>query len=123
VSKKRGLGKGLDALIPSAGASTGAEGIRRVPLDDLRPNPRQPRRQVPQADLEELAASIREHGILQPLVASPAPGGDGYQLIAGERRLQAARLAGLDSVPVVVAWRTSARGWSWRWSRTCSATT
>lgn len=102
MSRKPGLGKGLEALIPAGASSSGAEGIRRLALDELRPNPRQPRRQVPQSDLEELAASIREHGILQPLVVSPAPGGDGYLLIAGERRLEAARLAGLETVPVVV---------------------
>jgi ParB family chromosome partitioning protein len=71
-------------------------------VTDLRPNPRQPRRDIPRGELDELTASIREHGVLQPLVVSPAPDGHGYLLIAGERRLQAARLAGLTTVPVVV---------------------
>ncbi len=101
MTRKRGLGKGLDALIPGDASASG-EGIRRVSLDQIAPNPRQPRRAFPETALEELAASIREHGILQPLVVTPDPAGDGYLLIAGERRLQAARRAGLDSVPVIV---------------------
>lgn len=101
MSRKRGLGKGLDALIPGDASSPGG-GVRRASLDQIRPNPRQPRTAFPESALDELAASIREHGILQPLVVSPDPGGDGYLLIAGERRLQAARRVGLDSVPVIV---------------------
>jgi len=103
MSRKRGLGRGLEALIPAGEESlAGSDATRRLPLDDLRPNPRQPRRDIPRSELEELAASIREHGILQPLVVTPASDGDGYLLIAGERRLEAARMIGLETVPVVV---------------------
>jgi len=103
MSRKRGLGRGLEALIPVGEESLESQGdSRRLPIADLRPNPRQPRRDLPRSELEELAASIREHGILQPLVVTPASDGKGYLLIAGERRLEAARLIGLETVPVVV---------------------
>jgi len=103
MSRKRGLGRGLEALIPAGEESlAGSDATRRLPLDDLRPNPRQPRRDIPRSELEELAASIREHGVLQPLVVTPASDGDGYLLIAGGRRLEAARMVGLETVPVVV---------------------
>jgi ParB family chromosome partitioning protein len=102
MTRKSGLGRGLDALIPGGETTPGEGGAREVPVADVRPNPRQPRREMRHSELEELTASIREHGVLQPLVVSPAPDGRGYLLIAGERRLQAARLAGLKSVPVVV---------------------
>lgn len=102
MSRKAGLGRGLDALIPATGAAAGEGGARLVAVRDIRPNPRQPRREIARGDLDELVASIRQHGVLQPLVVTPAPDGDGYVLIAGERRLQAARLADLDAVPVVV---------------------
>ena len=101
MTRKSGLGRGLDALIPGAEAAGEAAG-REVAVSDIRPNPRQPRREIPRGELEELTTSIREHGVLQPLVVTPAPDGRGYLLIAGERRLQAARLAGLQAVPVVV---------------------
>jgi len=102
VSRKAGLGRGLDALIPATEAGAGEGGARLVAIGDIRPNPRQPRREIARGDLDALVASIRQHGVLQPLVVTPASDGDGYVLIAGERRLQAARLADLDSVPVVV---------------------
>lgn len=101
MTRKSGLGRGLDALIPG-GEGAGEAGIRHIALRELRPNPRQPRREIPRHELEELTESIRTHGVLQPLVVTPAPDGQGYLLIAGERRLQAARLAGLSAVPVVV---------------------
>ncbi len=96
---KGGLGRGLGALIPGGSAGGG-----EVEVDRIVPNPRQPRQQVDSAELRELADSIREHGLLQPLVVSRLAG-DGperFELIAGERRLAAARLAGLSRVPVVV---------------------
>ena len=100
LSKNR-LGKGLDALIPFTLEGTVAPaGVAEVELTSISPNPRQPRSEVRDQDLVELAASIEEHGIIQPLVVTGVPGG--YQLIAGERRLRAARLAGLSVVPVVV---------------------
>lgn len=111
MARKGGLGKGLDALIPGGSTPMGStqpaegepgSGIVEVPVEDIRPNPRQPRTQMDETELQGLAESIREHGILQPLVISRDPDRDGYLLIAGERRLRAARLAGLDTVPVLV---------------------
>ena len=95
MSKERGLGRGLGALIPR-----GTGGLTEVDLDRVIPNPRQPRTSIKQAELEELAESIREHGILQPLLV--AKSGADYMLVAGERRWRAARLAGLRTVPVLV---------------------
>jgi ParB family chromosome partitioning protein len=97
---KHGLGKGLGALIPTTSPSAEASGVRMVPVDRITPNPRQPRHSIDPAGLEELAASIREHGLIQPLIVTAA--GDRYQIIAGERRWAAARLAGLAEVPVLV---------------------
>ncbi len=99
MAKRSGLGKGLDALIPGGGTPAGNQ-VQQVEIDRIIPNPRQPREHFDPEKLAELAASIREHGIIQPLVVSP-DGSGGYILIAGERRLQAARQAGLRKVPVV----------------------
>lgn len=99
MTPRSGLGKGLDALIPASSSS--GEGVLQVSVDLVRRNPRQPRTHFDPQQMEELAASIREHGILQPLVVSPESDGT-YTLIAGERRLEAARLAGLRTVPVIV---------------------
>ncbi len=97
--RRSGLGRGLEALIPAA---EGAEEptLLDLPLDDIHPNPRQPRRTFDDADLETLAASIRDVGVLQPIVVREAE--SGYELIAGERRLRASRLAGLHSIAAVV---------------------
>jgi ParB family chromosome partitioning protein len=97
-SRRGGLGRGLGALIPGA-VEAPAAGAALVPLESIRPNPQQPRRHFDEAELEALADSIREHGVLQPLVVTRE--GAGHVLIAGERRLRAARLAGLAEVPVV----------------------
>ncbi|MCK4314769.1 MAG: ParB/RepB/Spo0J family partition protein [Anaerolineae bacterium] len=100
---KSGLGRGLEALIPPAEedvAAVAREGVIEAPLASITCNPHQPRVQIRDQDLVELAASIEEHGIIQPLIVTRAV--DGYQLIAGERRWRAARLAGLATVPVVV---------------------
>ncbi len=101
-SRKSGLGRGLEALIPTAETDVAAavQGVIEVPLASITPNPRQPRSPIRDQDLVELAASIEEHGIIQPLVVTSVL--DGYQLIAGERRWRAARLAGLSTVPVLV---------------------
>ena len=98
---RSGLGKGLDALIPGGSGAVSGAGASQVPIDSIAHNPRQPRQSFKESELQELAASIREHGIIQPLVVAPAMGGT-YTLIAGERRLQAARRAGLNRVPVVI---------------------
>jgi ParB family chromosome partitioning protein len=96
VSQARGgLGRGLDALIPR-----GAGGLQEIELDRISPNPEQPRQRIDSAALDELASSIRQHGLLQPLVVTRA--GMGYTIVAGERRWRAARAAGLDTVPVIV---------------------
>lgn len=100
-SRKIGLGKGLESLIPAADEEgAAAQGVLEVPLNSISPNPHQPRLPIRDQDLLELAASIEEHGIIQPLVVTEAV--DGYQLIAGERRWRAARVAGLSAVPVLV---------------------
>ena len=103
MPKHSGLGKGLDALIPggSSASSSGEGGVAQISIDQIQRNPRQPRQTFREDELEDLAASIREHGIIQPLIVAPARGGM-YTLIAGERRLQSARKAGLKNVPVVV---------------------
>jgi ParB family chromosome partitioning protein len=99
---RSGLGKGLDALIPSGQKTIGGEGgATQVPIDSIQRNPRQPREKFDLEELENLAVSIREHGVIQPLVVSPGKN-EIYTLIAGERRLQAARKAGLKTVPVVI---------------------
>ncbi|MBV6400218.1 MAG: Chromosome-partitioning protein ParB [Anaerolineales bacterium] len=103
MAKRTGLGKGLDALIPGGKVAAGGEagGVTQVSIDSIQRNPRQPREKFDTAELENLAASIREHGVIQPLIVSPGRGGM-YTLIAGERRLQASRKAGLKTVPVVI---------------------
>src|SRR5215207_8613889 len=99
MNKRRGgLGSGLDALLPSVMPSGGA---REVAISTIRQNPRQPRTHFDDSALEELAASIREHGIIQPLIVSER-GADRYELVAGERRWRAAQRAGLERVPVIV---------------------
>lgn len=98
MSKKTGLGRGLSALIPE---SSPENGLRTVPVSHISPNPHQPRTHMDEGKLAELADSIREHGLIQPLIVHDA--GDGqYTLIAGERRWRAAQKAGLTELPVVV---------------------
>ncbi len=103
MPKRTGLGKGLDALIPSGQSvpSGDGSGIAQISVDLIQRNPRQPREKFDIEELENLAASIREHGVIQPLIVSPGKNGI-YVLIAGERRLQASRKAGLQTVPVVI---------------------
>jgi ParB family transcriptional regulator, chromosome partitioning protein len=100
---RSGLGKGLDALIPTGKTVSSGEGsgVTQVAIDLIQRNPRQPREKFDIEELENLAASIREHGVIQPLIVSPGKNGI-YILIAGERRLQASRKAGLRTVPVVI---------------------
>ena len=101
ATKQRGLGRGLGALIDDFSASPAQETITKLPLQKVEPNPNQPRRSFDEEELQALADSIAEHGILQPLAVRALDGGF-YQIIAGERRWRAARMAGLDEVPVVI---------------------
>lgn len=100
-TKQRGLGRGLGALIDDFSAPETQQEVTRLPLQKVEPNPNQPRRRFDEEELQALADSIAEHGILQPLAVRAIEGGF-YQIIAGERRWRAARLAGLKEVPVVV---------------------
>lgn len=102
MARKSGLGRGLDALIPGGQAAQPETGALHIHVDDIEANPQQPRSQLAEADLQELAASIREHGVLQPVIVSPGDQPGKYTLIAGERRLRASRLAGLSYVPAVI---------------------
>ena len=96
--RAQGLGRGLAALIPQRSASEA--GAIEIPLAGIRPNPNQPRRHFDSAELATLAASIREHGVLQPILVTETI--DGYQIVAGERRVRAAADAGLDRIPAIV---------------------
>jgi ParB family chromosome partitioning protein len=100
--RKTGLGRGLDALIPGDETPAHVDGVTSVSVQCIQPNPRQPRSTFKPEELEDLANSIKEHGILQPLIVSSAPVDGTYILIAGERRLKAAIQAGLDTVPVII---------------------
>lgn len=107
---RRGLGRGLSALLGEADAAEQAEaavgeasGAKEVPIELVRANPEQPRRTFVREEIDALAASIREKGILQPILTRPMPGAPGeYQIVAGERRWRAAQVAGLRTVPVLV---------------------
>jgi ParB family chromosome partitioning protein len=102
MKKPAPLGRGLSALLGDA-PPTSSTGPRVLPVGSLEPGPFQPRTAMDEEALEELAASIREHGLLQPILARPAPGNSGrYQIIGGERRWRAAQRAGLHEVPVLV---------------------
>ncbi len=101
MSRLSGLGKGLDALLPaSEEGSHGESGLLICPVDQISPNPFQPRKDITSVPLVQLAESIRHNGIIQPLVVRKK-GGGGYEIIAGERRWRAAQLAGLTEVPVI----------------------
>ena len=99
AERKRGMGKGLAAILPESGA--GAPDLRELSVSEIEPNPDQPRTKFDAAALEALAGSIASAGLLQPLIVRPLDGGR-YELVAGERRWRAAQQAGLDRVPAVV---------------------
>lgn len=105
-SGRKPLGRGLAALIPddlvAEDSAPRQEGVRKVPIAEIHPNPEQPRREFDSKALSQLSSSIEAHGVLSPLVVRAEGGGNGYILIAGERRLRAAGMAGLKEVPVVV---------------------
>lgn len=100
MSRRRGLGSGLDALIPAA-TTPSVDAVRLIPVDAIRGNRSQPRTHFDDQALDELAASIHEHGIIQPVIVSEDAAG-GYELVAGERRWRAAQRAGLREVPALV---------------------
>jgi ParB family chromosome partitioning protein len=100
MAKRSGLGKGLNALFIDNNTDEGA--ITSLKIGVVEPNKNQPRADFEEAALEELAESIREHGVLQPIVVRPFREDGGYQIVAGERRWRAARIAGLTEIPVVI---------------------
>ncbi|HVC13295.1 MAG TPA: ParB/RepB/Spo0J family partition protein [Acidimicrobiales bacterium] len=105
MARRSGLGKGLGALIPTEVSGSQGSALREVPVSSVRPNALQPRTYFDEEAMSALAASIRELGVLQPVLVRPvggAGGGEEYELIAGERRWRAARRAGLQTIPVLV---------------------
>jgi ParB family chromosome partitioning protein len=114
--EKKGLGRGLSALLADVAPETasnvvamapepdaGAKGERRIPIEQIHPNPNQPRRAFGEKELQDLANSIREKGVIQPLILRPLPGSrDEYQIVAGERRWRAAQAANLHTLPAIV---------------------
>ena len=102
MASQKGLGKGLGALLGDFDEGSQEEnGLKKLPLHKIEPNPDQPRRDFDPDELEELAESIRTHGVIQPLTVREMPNGY-YQIIAGERRWRASRLAGLEEIPAVI---------------------
>jgi ParB family chromosome partitioning protein len=104
---QRGMGRGLSAILSVSGSPADADDLRRLPVDLVVPNPRQPRRDFDEAALEALAGSLRDRGVLQPVLVRPLPGGN-YELVAGERRWRAAQIAGLETIPAIVRDRDDA---------------
>ena len=106
MARKPGLGQGLGALIPEDKdqwqKTDNALGVMQVPIEDIQPNPQQPREEIIDESIHELVDSIKEHGIIQPLIVSKNPESSDYTLIAGERRWRAAKRAGLSMVPVLI---------------------
>lgn len=101
MARRGALGRGLDSLlVDSAAPKTSEERPQELPISQIKPNAGQPRKNFDKEALEELAASIKANGVLQPILVRPA--GDGYEIVAGERRYQASKLAGLKQVPAVV---------------------
>ena len=100
AAKKKGLGRGLDALLPEADELL-PNVVQEIPVGDINPNTEQPRRSFPEEAMTQLSASVKEQGILQPLLVVEQPGGR-YRIVAGERRWRAARQAGLATVPCIV---------------------
>jgi ParB family chromosome partitioning protein len=101
MTRLKGLGRGLDALLAGTDAPESVEALQTLALDRIQPGKYQPRTQMDDAALEELSASIREHGVMQPILVRPVDG-NRFEIVAGERRWRAARRAGLESVPALV---------------------
>ena len=110
--KRKGLGKGLGALLPPTDSNIEENGLRNIPVEAIRPNPDQPRTKFDPTALEELAESIGEHGLIQPLIVTEDEPGQ-YTLIAGERRWRASQIAGIPTVPVVVKDATPQERMEW----------
>jgi ParB family chromosome partitioning protein len=102
MARKGGLGRGLDALIPRGEEGLASTEVIQVSIEDIQPNPRQPRGRFPEESLEELAESIRVHGVIQPVILSPGRAAGTFFLVAGERRWRAAGIAGLAAIPASV---------------------
>ena len=106
MARRPGLGQGLGALIPGDDAQDQnrqtSSGIAQIPIEDISPNPHQPRIEMDEDTIRELAESIREYGLIQPLIVSKETEQDGYILIAGERRWKAAKTVGLSMVPAII---------------------
>lgn len=102
MAKRSGLGKGLDALIPTTESLPSESGVTKIPIQKISPNPRQPRTNFDPDELAELATSIRQHGMIQPLIITQSSSPGEYNLIAGERRLLAAQMIELQEVPVII---------------------
>lgn len=102
MAQKSGLGKGLDALLPAAEEQSQVSGVSQIPTDKIIPNPRQPRAKFDTGELNELAESIREHGVIQPLIITAGDTPGSYILIAGERRLLAAKSIEMETVPAII---------------------
>lgn len=101
AKKSRGLGRGLEALLPDAEEALASGGVQEIAIGDIDPNPDQPRRTFSEESIAQLAQSIREQGVLQPILVTPQNGGR-YRIVAGERRWRASRAAGLAKVPVII---------------------
>jgi ParB family chromosome partitioning protein len=104
---RRGMGRGLEAILAVSATPEAREELREVPVESIVPNPRQPRRRFDEASLNALAQSLEDRGVLQPVLVRPRPDGS-YELIAGERRWRAARIAGLARIPALVRPRDDA---------------
>jgi ParB family chromosome partitioning protein len=111
IGRQTGLGRGLAALIPQREDSDASSGAVELPISAISRNPYQPRQAFEDAQLDDLAASIAEHGVLQPVLVTQTP--TGYRLIAGERRLRAAERAGLERIPAVVRSATESEQLAW----------
>lgn len=107
MTRRGGLGRGLDALLPVDDSAGGSDRLRDLPVDEIAVNPRQPRRDFEEIALDELTSSIEQLGLLQPLLVRATE--NGFELVAGERRLRAAKRAGLQTVPALVV-ETDERG-------------
>lgn len=101
ADRERGMGRGLAAILSASDLEESADELRSLPVELIRPNPRQPRRSFDPEALASLASSLQDRGVLQPVLVRPIPGGR-YELIAGERRWRASQMAGLDEIPAIV---------------------